>query len=83
METMGFTLDLDKAAEVKVTARAEGVSIAEFMRQVVLARVEELRTDPEFLERLRVVAEQDQAVIDRLRDGPPEPDPEPDPEVPR
>jgi len=68
MEQRAFTvrLDTDQAAELEVVAAADGVSVAEVIRQAVADRIVVRRKDPAFQARIRSVAEQNQRVLERL-----------------
>lgn len=68
MEQRAFTvrLDPDQAAELEAVAAADGVSIAEVIRQAVADRIVVRRKDPAFQVRIRSIVEQNQRVLERL-----------------
>ncbi len=68
MEHKAFTVRLDpnQAADLEATAAADGISIAEAIRQAVAERIEARRQDPEFQARIRSIIEQNQRVLERL-----------------
>ena len=68
MEQKAFTvrLDPDQAADLEAAAAADGISIAEAIRQAVAERIEARRQDPAFQARIRSIIEQNQRVLDRL-----------------
>lgn len=68
MEQRAFTvrLDPDQAAELEAVATADGVSIAEVIRQAVADRIVARRKDPAFQVRIRSIVEQNQRVLERL-----------------
>jgi predicted transcriptional regulator len=68
MEQRAFTvrLDTDQAAELEAVAAADGVSVAEVIRQAVADRIVTRRRDPAFQARIRSIVEQNQRVLERL-----------------
>lgn len=64
----GYTvrLDEDQAAELEAVAKADGVSIAEEIRQAIADRLEARRGDDEFRQRVRRLIEENQRILDRL-----------------
>jgi hypothetical protein len=68
MEQKAFTvrLDPDQAADLEAAAAADGISIAEAIRQAVAERIEARRQDPAFQARIRSIIEQNQRVLERL-----------------
>lgn len=68
MEQKAFTvrLDTDQATDLEAVAAADGVSVAEEIRQAVADRIETRRQDPAFQERIRSIIEQNQRVLERL-----------------
>ena len=68
MEHKAFTvrLDPDQAADLEAAAAADGISIAEAIRQAVADRIEARRQDPAFQTRIRSIIEQNQRVLERL-----------------
>jgi hypothetical protein len=68
MEHKAFTvrLDPDQAADLEAAAAADGISIAEAIRQAVADRIEARRQDPAFKTRIRSIMEQNQRVLERL-----------------
>lgn len=68
MSQKAFTvrLDSEQASDLEAVASAEGVSVAEAMRQAVSDLVEKRRKDPEFQKRIRSIIEQNKRVLERL-----------------
>ncbi len=68
MEHKAFTvrLDTDQATDLEAVAAADGISVAEEIRQAVADRIEARRRDPAFQERIRSIIEQNQRVLERL-----------------
>ena len=68
MEQRAFTvrLDTDQAEELEAVAAADGVSVAEVIRQAVADRIVVRRKDPAFQARIRSIVEQNQRVLERL-----------------
>lgn len=68
MEQKAFTvrLDVDQASDLEAVAAADGVSVAEEIRQAVADRIEDRRNDPAFQTRIRAIIEQNQRVLERL-----------------
>jgi hypothetical protein len=68
MEQKAFTvrLDTDQATDLEAVAAADGISVAEEIRQAVADRIEARRQDPAFQERIRSIIEQNQRVLERL-----------------
>lgn len=65
-KTMTLRLPLDQAAELEAVARADGVSIAEAVRQAIAAHIEARRKDKGFTRRLRQLIDQDREILKRL-----------------
>jgi hypothetical protein len=68
MEQKAFTvrLDTDQATDLEAVAAADGISVAEEIRQAVADRIEARRQDPAFQKRIRTIIEQNQRVLERL-----------------
>ena len=68
MEQRAFTvrLDTDQASDLEAVAAADGVSIAEVIREAVADRIDARRKDPAFQERIRSIMDQNQRVLERL-----------------
>ncbi|MEN8114756.1 MAG: ribbon-helix-helix protein, CopG family [Actinomycetota bacterium] len=68
MEQRAFTvrLDTDQASDLEAVAAADGVSIAEVIREAVADRIEARRKDPAFQARIRSIIDQNQRVLERL-----------------
>lgn len=68
MNQKAFTvrLDPDQATDLEAVAAADGVSVAEEIRQAVADRIEARRQDPVFQQRIRSIIEQNQRVLERL-----------------
>lgn len=68
MEQRAFTvrLDTDQASDLEAVAAADGVSIAEVIREAVADRIDARRKDPAFQDRIRSIMDQNQRVLERL-----------------
>lgn len=68
MEQRAFTvrLDTDQASDLEAVAAADGVSIAEVIREAVADRIDARRKDPAFQDRIRSIMNQNQRVLERL-----------------
>ncbi len=68
MKPKAFTvrLDGDQASDLEAVAAADGVSVAEEIRQAIADRIEARRKDPVFQSRIRSIMEQNQRVLERL-----------------
>ena len=68
MEQRAFTvrLDTDQASDLEAVAAADGVSIAEVIRDAVADRIEARRKDPAFQDRIRSIMDQNRRVLERL-----------------
>lgn len=67
-DAKGFTVRLsaEQAEEIEAVAAADGVSVAEEIRQAVAARIDERRKDKAFQKRLREIIDQNRRVLERL-----------------
>ncbi len=65
-KAMTLRLPADKAAELEYVARADGISVTEAVREAIDARIAERRADKDFQNRLRRLADEDRAILDRL-----------------
>lgn len=67
-DAKGFTVRLsaELAEELEAVAAADGVSVAEEIRQAVAARIDERRKDKAFQKRLREIVDQNRRVLERL-----------------
>jgi hypothetical protein len=67
-ELKNYTLRLDAqlGSALELAARADGMSIAEWLRRSVADSLDERSSDPEFYARLRQVLEEDRQVLDHL-----------------
>ncbi len=68
MKQRAFTvrLDSDQAKDLEAVAAADGVSIAEEIREAVADRIKARRKDPAFQARIRSIIDQNQQVLNRL-----------------
>jgi hypothetical protein len=68
MEQKAFTvrLDAEQAADLEAVAAADGVSVAEEVRQAIADRIEQRRRDPEFQSKIKAIMEQNRRVLERL-----------------
>jgi predicted DNA-binding protein len=56
----------DQAADLEALARAEGIPIAEAVRQAIAAQIEARRKDDAFQARLRASMERNHVILERL-----------------
>jgi hypothetical protein len=54
------------AETAEVVARARGVSVNELVLDALRAELDRVRSDTEFMERLRALVERDKEILDRL-----------------
>jgi hypothetical protein len=54
------------AETAEVVARARGVSVNELVLDALRAELDRVRSDTEFMERLRALVERDREILDRL-----------------
>lgn len=54
------------AETAEVVARARGVSVNELVLDALRAELDRVRSDTEFMERLRALVERDKGILDRL-----------------
>jgi hypothetical protein len=66
MKTYPLRLSQEEAAELQRAARVDGLTMADELRLAVRARLQQLRADPDFQERLRESMQQDREVYQRL-----------------
>lgn len=68
MSRRGFTVRLDDedADDLEAIAKVDGVPVAEEIRQAVLARIAERRSDEAFQARLRQALEDNRRILERL-----------------
>ncbi len=68
MMTKAFTMRLSehKAAELEAVARADGVPVAEVVRDAIDRHIDARRKDKDFQARLTKLIEDNQRVLDRL-----------------
>jgi predicted DNA-binding protein len=65
-KNMTLRLPDDQAADLEALARAEGIPIAEAVRQAITAQIEARRKDEGFQARLRASMERNQVILERL-----------------
>jgi predicted DNA-binding ribbon-helix-helix protein len=68
MAGKGFTVRLteEQAAELETVARADGVPVAEEIRQAITERIANRRNDKDFQQRLRQMIADNQKILDKL-----------------
>jgi predicted DNA-binding protein len=65
-KAMTVRLSEDKAAELEAVAEADGMPIAEAIRDAIDAHIEARRKDEAFQARLRSSIERNQTILDKL-----------------
>jgi antitoxin component of RelBE/YafQ-DinJ toxin-antitoxin module len=65
-KNMTLRMSDEQAADLEAVARAEGIPIAEVVRQAIIARIEARRKDKAFQARLRASLERDRLIMERL-----------------
>ena len=65
-KNMTLRLPDDQAADLEALARAEGIPIAEVVRQAIVAQIESRRQDEAFQVRLRASMERNHSILERL-----------------
>jgi predicted DNA-binding protein len=65
-KNMTLRLPDDQAADLEALARAEGIPIAEAVRQAIVAQIEARRQDEAFQVRLRASMERNHSILERL-----------------
>ena len=65
-KNMTLRLPDDQAADLEALARADGIPIAEAVRQAIAAQIEARRTDDAFQARLRESMERNHVILERL-----------------
>jgi predicted transcriptional regulator len=65
-KTTTVRLPEELADQVDVVARGRGVSVNAVVVDALLAEVERVKTDKQFMDRLRKVTERDKDILDRL-----------------
>lgn len=65
-KTTTVRLPEDLADQVEVVARGRGVSVNAVVVDALLAEVERVKTDKQFMAHLRKVTERDKEILDRL-----------------
>jgi predicted DNA-binding protein len=65
-KALTLRLEEDKAAELEVVAQAEGVPVAEVIRDAIDAHIESRRRDEGFQSRLRESIERNQRILEKL-----------------
>ena len=65
-KNMTLRLSNEQAAELEAVARAEGISVADAVREAISEHIERKRKDKAFRDRLRAVMERDREILERL-----------------
>jgi len=63
---MTLRLPSDQADELEAVARAEGMSVADTVREAITEHIARKRKDKAFRDRLRAVMERDREILERL-----------------
>ncbi len=68
MARKNMTLRLlnDQAEELEAVARADGISVAEAVREAITEHIARKRSDEAFRDRLKAVMERDREILERL-----------------
>lgn len=56
----------DQAEELEAVARADGISVAEAVREAITEHIARKRSDEAFRDRLKAVMERDREILERL-----------------
>jgi hypothetical protein len=56
----------DQAEELEAVARADGISVAEAVREAITEHIARKRSDQAFRDRLKAVMERDREILERL-----------------
>ncbi|HZT90895.1 MAG TPA: ribbon-helix-helix protein, CopG family [Gaiellaceae bacterium] len=65
-KNMTLRLSAVQADELEAVARAEGISVADAVREAISEHIDRKRKDKAFRERLRAVMERDREILERL-----------------
>jgi predicted DNA-binding protein len=65
-KNMTLRLPDEQAADLEAFAHAEGITIADAVRQAIAAQIEARRKDKAFQARLRASVKRNQAILERL-----------------
>jgi predicted DNA-binding protein len=65
-KSLTLRLPADKAADLEVVARADGMPVSEAVRDAIDAHIEKRRQDKAFKDRLARLMRENQEVLDRL-----------------
>ena len=65
-KTTTIRLPEELAETAEVVARGHGMSVNALVIEALLAEIERVRTDKDFMERLRALTERDRETLDRL-----------------
>jgi predicted transcriptional regulator len=65
-KAMTLRLPPDQAAELEALAEADGIAVAEAVRQAIAAHIKERRTNKAFQARLRASLERHREILERL-----------------
>ncbi|MGA2806099.1 MAG: toxin-antitoxin system HicB family antitoxin [Acidimicrobiales bacterium] len=65
-KVLTLRMDPSEAREAEVAARAEGVSVNEFIREALAARITERRKDESFKRRIAELIAEDREILERL-----------------
>ena len=65
-KNMTLRLSNDQAEELEAVARADGMSVAEAVREAITEHIGRKRSDEAFRDRLKEVMERDREILERL-----------------
>ena len=65
-KTTTLRLPEELAATAEVVARGRGMSVNGLVIEALLAEIARVKKDPDFMEKLRALAERDRTILDRL-----------------
>ncbi len=66
MKAFPLRLDAGRAAELRLAARVDGVTVADEIRQAIRAHLDRLRADPVFRSRLRAAMARERELCEGL-----------------
>ena len=65
-KTTTVRLPHELAEQAEMIARARGISVNSLVVESIQAEIERVRSDTDFIQRLRALAERDKEILDRL-----------------
>lgn len=68
-KAMTIRLDTNVAVMLDLVARAEGITVTDFIREAIYAEIYRRRQDPDFKVRLQDIHVRDKEIFDQLMSG--------------